>query len=145
MIDLSPKFRKVCLSPHIPVIAREKSLNKLLGKHIAKEVGNFLSVLLRNNRFYLFNDIVLAYEKLVHKEWNRQQVSIVTASELSDASEESLKQQLALKFNKQIVLNKKIDPSLMGGAILMVENRMLDASLKGKLERLRKHVLRGSK
>ena len=64
----------------------------------------------------------------------------VTAVAMTDEQIEDVKRSLGEKYGKTIVLKTSVDPSIIGGMVLYVGNKMLDASIKARFEGLKKHL-----
>ena len=68
------------------------------------------------------------------------EAEVVTSEPLSQALEEKLRAKLAAKSGKEVVINKKVDKSMIGGIIVRFDDREIDASLRKRLDDLRKSI-----
>jgi F-type H+-transporting ATPase subunit delta len=106
-------------------------------------VRNFLLVLLKNDRL---QDLVLIdahYERLANHQLGRVMAQVITAVELEDEQYASLEQKVAAATQKHVMLDKQIDPSILGGVIVKIDHTVLDGSLRGRLQRLRRELVGG--
>jgi F-type H+-transporting ATPase subunit delta len=68
---------------------------------------------------------------------------VITAVELEDEQYASIEQKVAAVTQKTVTLEKQIDPSILGGVIVKIEHTVLDGSLRGRLQRLRRELVGG--
>ena len=83
------------------------------------------------------DEIAREFERLVAREQGRLEVELTTAIELSDADAKAIVGQIEKASGKKVEATRKVDPELIGGLVLQVGSRMVDASVRGRLERLR--------
>jgi F-type H+-transporting ATPase subunit delta len=94
-------------------------------------------LLAQKRRLFVLNQIIAAYERLVAKSRGETEAEVTAARPLSDAETAELKAALKSKLGKEPRLQSRIDPTLLGGLIVKVGSRMIDSSLRTKLEGLR--------
>jgi len=100
----------------------------------------FLVMLSERAHLDEIKDIFLAFEEIYKKKKNIMDVEAVTAVPLPEELREKLVSGLTARYKKNIVLHEKVDPSILGGAVLYVGHEMLDASLKTGFDGLRDHL-----
>lgn len=106
---------------------------------------NFLKVLVDNGREHIFEDVARRYEDLVEEHLGRVEVEVTTAVELSGDEVGRLKDRLAKVLEgREVVLETKVDPDLLGGAVFRFGGQMMDGSIRGRLESLREGMLERS-
>lgn len=106
---------------------------------------NFLKVLVDNGREGIFEDVVRRYEDLVKEHLRRVEVEVTTALELSEESERHLRERLGrILEGREVVLETRVDSNLIGGAVFRFGGRMMDGSIRGRLESLREGMLERS-
>jgi F-type H+-transporting ATPase subunit delta len=106
---------------------------------------NFLKVLVDNGREEILDDVLGRYEQLVKEHLGRIEVGVTTAVELSQEQAGRLKERLERTLEgKEVVLETDVDPSLGGGAVFRFGGRMMDGSIRGRLESLREGMLERS-
>ncbi len=103
-------------------------------------VLNFMKVLCEKKCVHLFGDCVKQFEKLYNKEKNIEKVTVITATELSDALKEKLVKKLEKEYSKAIVPEYKIDKEILGGIIIRTENSQTDASVRARLDAIRTQI-----
>ena len=88
-------------------------------------------------RLFALNDIIRAFERLVAKLRGEVQAQVTSARALSDAETVELKAILKSKLGRDPRLEAKVDPTLLGGLVVKVGSRMIDSSLRTKLNGIR--------
>ncbi|MDO4744816.1 MAG: ATP synthase F1 subunit delta [Clostridia bacterium] len=124
-------------SPTVPLEER-LSLIDTAFKGAEEYVINFIKILCEKKCVHLFTDCVKQYEKIYNKERNIEIVTVITATELSDTLRKRLTDKLEKESGKKIILDLKVDKSLLGGIVLRTENSQTDASVRARLEAMRK-------
>jgi F-type H+-transporting ATPase subunit delta len=97
----------------------------------------FILLLASKRRLFALSDIIRAYDSLVAKQKGEMSAQVTSARPLSDAETAELKSILRSKLSKDVNLETRVDPSLLGGLIVKVGSRMIDSSLRTKLNGLR--------
>jgi len=106
---------------------------------------NFLKVLSDNGREEILEYVLRQYEELVKEHLGRIEVEVTTAVELSEDSERRLKERLGKVLEgREVILETRVDPDLLGGAVFRFGGRMMDGSIRGRLESLREGMLERS-
>lgn len=126
-------------SPEIDHRAKQAALGELLGD--ADElVRNFLLVIVEKGRAAELEDIHEEFAALVAAEEGRLEVELTTAYELSDDDASEILQQIEKASGRKVDATRKVDPSLIGGFILQAGSLRVDASVRGRLRRLRQEL-----
>ncbi len=89
------------------------------------------------NLYFVLTQIIAAYERLVARSRGETEAEVTAARALSDGEIAELKSVLKSKLGKEPRLQSKIDPTLLGGLVVKVGSRMIDTSLRTKLNGLR--------
>lgn len=122
-----------------PEISSEQLFNlflELLAHQLDTERKNFLLLLTQNKRLNVlseitdeFNTYLAAFEKI-------SQVRLITAVEAQESFKLNIAQALTKQIQRDVTLQCEIDPSLIGGAVIHIGDRVIDGSIRGKLSRL---------
>lgn len=106
---------------------------------------NFLKVLVDNGREEILEEVLARYEGLVKEHLGRIEVEVTTAIELSEGERDRLKERLgSVLEGREIVLETNVVPDLLGGAVFRFGGRLMDGSIRGRLESLREGMLERS-
>ena len=87
-------------------------------------------------------EIAKEFERLMAREERRLTVELTTARELSDAEAESILKQIEDAAGRKVEATQKVDPDLVGGIVLQAGSLRVDASVRGRLERLRTELVK---
>ena len=135
-----PELRALLLNPQLDPRAKVAALEELLGG--ADElVRNFLLLLTERGRAGQLEGIYRELERLVAAEEGRLAVELTTAFELSDDEARGILDQIEQASGRTVVATRKVDPELIGGLVLQAGSMRVDASVRGRLERLRHELV----
>ena len=138
MIRESADLKRLIESPAFSAEDQFKAIAALCDKAgIRSLVGNFLRVVARNRRLFAIPGIIRAFREMVARHRGEMRAEVTTAHELSDAQEIELKAALKDVTGKDVAIDAKVDPSLLGGLVVKIGSRQIDTSLRTKLSTLR--------
>ncbi len=124
-------------SPSIPKDERCAVLEKAFGNVQPEHVMSFVGVLVQHGHIRELDDCLQAYTAL-HDEHCRLSTAYVTSAiELTAKEKADLTQKLSRKFQRTIHLECAVDPSLLGGLVVRVDNQVIDGSLKHRLHEIK--------
>jgi F-type H+-transporting ATPase subunit delta len=130
-------------SPYFSSQEKRDALDTLLDG--ADEIFiNFLALLIENHRMPVIFRIRQEYQRLWDEENRTLPVQITSAIALDDATTESLGRTIGERAGRKVTLAARVDPDILGGIIIRVGNSILDASIRNRLEQLRRHVAQGA-
>jgi F-type H+-transporting ATPase subunit delta len=104
---------------------------------------NFFELLLEKHRMPAIYRIRRVYENMWREEHKLLTVHVTSAVELDEKLVKSLGDRISEKTGRQVDLTAKVEPDIIGGIVLRVGNSILDASIRNRLEQLRRQVARG--
>ena len=96
----------------------------------------FLSLLIENRRVNLLADVAALFEELKRESERTIHVTLRSASEIPAPQAEAIKAALKKRFAREIELEQRIDPAVIGGAVIDAGDVVIDGSVRGRLERL---------
>ncbi len=102
---------------------------------------NFARLLVRKGRTALATDIASEFHILLEEQQGISRAHATTAVPLTDAERETLTESLREQTGNQIVLETDVDPAMLGGVIVQIGDRLVDASTRAKLEALRQNLV----
>jgi F-type H+-transporting ATPase subunit delta len=134
-----PELRELLRNPQLDPRARAAALQDVLGD--AEELlRNFLLVLADKGRTAQLEEIAREFERLVAEHEGIVHAELTTAIELSDEEATKLLGQIEQASGRKVEATRRVDPDLIGGIVLQVGSHRLDASVRGRLERLRRQL-----
>ncbi len=144
MLDSSEDLRRLVRSPVISAENQATALTALLAKaKISGLTGNFLKLIARNRRLFATADMFKSFRALVARERGEVSADVVSAHPLSAEQMNALQDVLKAQVGKDVQINTRVDPNLLGGVVVKVGSRMVDSSLRTKLNNL-KVAMKGS-
>jgi F-type H+-transporting ATPase subunit delta len=131
-------------SPRVPFEAKEKMLDAAFAGKAAPTLLTFMKVLCRRGRFSCLRAILKAARKQYNDLRGRIEVQVSTADPLSAKDLEATTQQLRRSLGRDVDVQVKIDPDLIGGIVIRVGDTVYDGSLANRLKQLRKDMVANS-
>jgi F-type H+-transporting ATPase subunit delta len=126
-------------SPYFSTKEKKEGLDRAVqGPHPA--FRNFLQALIERHRMPAIFRIRAEFDRLWAEARKLLPVQITSAVELDDATVTDLGRRIGEQIDRRIQLSSQVDPDILGGVVLRVGNVILDASIKNRLEQLRKQV-----
>lgn len=130
-------FSAAMASPVLEVDSKKAALEKLFGKQISPSFLNLLKLLADRQRIGLLDSVLERLLELYREQRNIALATVTSASELNeDQQADLLKKIQAIAGTDNLELNLNVDPSLLGGFIVNVGSKVIDASLAGQVRRL---------
>jgi F-type H+-transporting ATPase subunit delta len=140
----SEELRLFFYGGQIPERQKRRALDGLT-EGMKASTTNFLKVLVDNGREEILEEVLARYEQLVKEHLGRVEVEVTTAIELSDEQLDRLKERLGgVLEGREIILEANVAPDLLGGAVFRFGGRLMDGSIRGRLESLREGMLERS-
>jgi len=136
-----PELRAVLRNPQLDPRAKAGVLQELLGE-ADPLLRNFVVLLAEKGRIGELEEIAVEFERLMAREERRLDVELTTATLLSDEEADEIAAQIARASGRKVDMTRKTDPELIGGIVLQAGSLRLDASVRGRLERLRHELAR---
>lgn len=102
---------------------------------------NFMNLLIDRHRENELDAILAYYTRLANQERGMEDALVTTVQPLSEEESESLKQHFGKLTDKKIRIQNVVDPSILGGMIVQIGDRLFDGSVAGKLERFKRRVI----
>jgi ATP synthase F1 delta subunit len=109
-----------------------------------EHVVRFLELLAERHRMPVIHRIRRAYDAMWAEEHKLLSVSVTSAVELDERLVESIGERIQEQTGRRVELSSNVDPDVLGGLVLRVGNMVLDASVRNRLEQLRKQVQRAA-
>jgi F-type H+-transporting ATPase subunit delta len=129
-------------SPYFSTTEKKDGLGKLLDG-VDPVVANFLALLIENHRMPVIFRVRREFDALWELENQRLPVTVTSAVALDEATVKSIGDAIGRQTGQQVELTANVDPDVLGGLVVRVGNSILDASIRNRLENLRRSVARG--
>jgi F-type H+-transporting ATPase subunit delta len=138
-LNESADLRVFFFSPYFSTEEKKDGLHKAL-TDADPAIVNFLETLLERHRMPVIFRIRAEYGRLWDRENKLLPVEVTSAVDLDAATVKSIGERIGEQTGQRVELTSKVDPGILGGIVLRVGNSILDASIKHRLDQLRKHV-----
>ena len=137
-MDESADLTRVVRSPVISRADQGKAMAAILDKMAAHALTRqFIGLAAQNRRLFVLPDMIRDFTRLLAQHSGEVSGEVVSAQALSDKQLTDLKAQLKKAVGSEVRLNTRVDPSLLGGMTVKVGSRMVDGSLRTKLQNLK--------
>jgi F-type H+-transporting ATPase subunit delta len=134
---------RVVDNPALPFAERRRVIGQLLEGRTGKPARNLVNVLAERSRLELLPAIVAEYQRLLNRERGIATATVTSATDLTADERRALEERLREMTGADVELDVRIDEDLIGGLTVRVGDRLLDASVRGRLERLRDQLIAG--
>ena len=131
-------------NPAIPLDQRSVALGALLEGVASGPVQNLIQLLLRRGRIEELPRVAAEFRRLDDRRQGLTHASVVSAAALTDEELAALTSRLESTTGGRVALQTSVDPSLLGGLVVRVGDRLIDGSVRGRLERLRNQLTSGA-
>ncbi len=138
-LDQNRQLAVFFFSPYFSSAEKQQALDPLL-EGADENFLNFLSLLIENHRMPVIFRIRHEYERLWDEENKTLPVQITSAIALDEKTTENLGKTIGERAGRKVTLSARVDPDILGGIVLRVGNSILDASIRSRLEQLRRQV-----
>lgn len=132
-----PEALAMLASPAIPKSERLKAIEDAFGAHLPQHVMGYMHVLCNNGHIREFEDSVKEYEELYSSARKLSTAQVTSAVALSEEEKTQLQAKLEKRLGRTIRLECTIDESLLGGLVVQVDGKVIDGSLKHKLQEIK--------
>jgi F-type H+-transporting ATPase subunit delta len=124
-------------NPRAPLAERHSALISVLGADLQAQVANLIGLLMRRRRLDALPHIAREFRRLYNRDAGIVEATATSAAQLDKAEVDALRARLEQISGKHVELALNVDPSLLGGVQVRLGDRLIDGSVRGRLERLR--------
>ena len=136
----TPELKRLLLTPTLSAYEKKVSAKNIFEPHICRELMSFICILIDKHRYGLWEGIGRQYEKLV---WERDGLTkgvVYTTVALDAKRLKGLEEKVGAEFGKKVKLENHIDATILGGAKIYVDGKLIDASIKTRLEGMKQRI-----
>ena len=142
LIDENDDFRRFLETPRIAVGQKKEVVRRVFGETLPTRLVNFLLITLDKRRQRLLRVIAREYMRLMDQHFNRVHVEVTLARQLDEKSMEEMQERLTVALGKTALPHVRVKPGILGGAIFRTGDTIYDGSLRRRLERMRRRLLK---
>ena len=136
-----PEMERFINNPRIKKEAKKELVQKLFEKQLSPFVYNFLRLLIDKRRESILRSVLAEYKKLANEAQNIVPAEVTVARPLAKEQEAQLLEKLERITGKDVVIETKIDQSIIGGVIVQIGDKLIDGSVTSQLRSLQKQLL----
>jgi F-type H+-transporting ATPase subunit delta len=137
-VDAVDDLARLIKSPVFTADEQARAISAILEEmKIEGLTANFLKLVAKNRRLFVLPDMIKAFRALVARHRGQTNAEIVSATKLEEGQVRALQSALKAALHKDVQLEERIDPAILGGLIVKVGSRMIDTSLRTKLNSLK--------
>jgi F-type H+-transporting ATPase subunit delta len=140
-----PRVARVVTNPSVPLHDRSATLGRLLDGRVSPLALNLVRLLDQRGRLPLLPAIAAELTRLLDATRGVVAATVTSAAPLEKAEVDAIRVRLEATTGQTVKLATAVDPSLIGGLTVQVGDRMIDASVRGRLERLRDQLVAGTR
>ena len=140
-IESDHRFENFFSNPAISEQDRGSVLEKAFRGRISDLLVNTLQVMNRKNRLKLLRQVSEGYVELLQQQQGIIEVDLFVAQRLTPDQLEEARKKVSAALRREAVVHQYVDPSLIGGLLIRVEDRLLDASVRAQLRAVRRQLL----
>ena len=134
----------VLANPAIPIEQRAAAVTGLLAETASAPVQNLIQLLLRRGRIEQLPRVAAEFRRLDDRRQGITHATATSATALTPDEVRALGARLEQSTGGRVALDVQVDPSLLGGLVVRVGDRLIDGSVRGRLERLRNQLISGA-
>jgi F-type H+-transporting ATPase subunit delta len=137
------RVARIVDNPAIPLAEREAVLQKLLGRRLSRPALNLVRLLTRRGRLEILPAVAAHFGRLLDESRGIVAATVSSAAPLDDDEEAAVRSRVEAMTGREVRLSTEVDPDLIGGLVVRVGDQWIDASVRGRLERLRDQLAAG--
>ncbi len=130
------RMRLVLESPDLPADVKARRLIDVCGDELDDRARNLVQVLAHNKRMNVISELRDQFEARKAEDERVLDVEVITAYQLSAEQSDKLRSALAHRFEREVNLTGRVDAGVIGGAVIRAGDTVIDASLRGRLDKL---------
>lgn len=146
MLDLAAavagddQIKAVLHNPQVERDAIAGLFESVIGKAMVKDGGNFIKLLLENDRITLLPEIAELFRDFRAKAESRVEAEVLTAYKLTAAQTKAIAEGLKRRLGREVDIVSTVDASLLGGVVIRADDLVIDGSVKGYLQSLSSQI-----
>ena len=144
IVDANPGFREILANPSIGAQEREQLLDRIFRNQVSPLVFNTLGVMNQHGRLGLLDQMAGAYGDLLDEQLGKVEVDVTVAQPLSADQLETARQRISQALKRDAIVHQYVNADIIGGMILRVGDKLIDASVKYQLSAMRDQLLAAS-
>ncbi|MEF9968325.1 MAG: F0F1 ATP synthase subunit delta [Longicatena sp.] len=142
---LTPDMNGFFLSEQITKDEKKDVLVRAFKDAVNPKLLDFMCLLVDNQRFTYVNSILISFNSLCNQSKNIKEGLVYSARPLSESQIKEIEDVMSLKMNSKCELINRIDPRLLSGFKVVIDNEVIDTSMKNKIQNMKTELLKGTR
>ena len=138
------RIGRALANPSIPLETRTATAEATFGGMVGRGVLNLIGLMLRRGRIQELPRLAAEFRRLDDERQGIARATVTSTLPLEPDEVSALQERLASSTDRRVELDLKVDPSLLGGLVVRLGDRLVDGSVRSRLERLRNHLVSGA-
>ena len=140
IISQNEKLMEILTHPAIRSEEKRKIVSDIFENKVEQEILKLLWLLIEHGRMNEIRTIYGEYKKFVYEYKGIKIAFVKTAVPMTEDEKNLLREKLSKKYNNEIEIDQQIDPSIIGGVFLKVDDEVVDGTVRGRLESMKKEL-----
>ncbi|MDR1271531.1 MAG: ATP synthase F1 subunit delta [Clostridiales Family XIII bacterium] len=141
VFEANPMLKRLLLVPTIPATEKKKAAGAVFEGRLSDIMMNFLYILIEKRRISSWDGIVLTYSRIKDERDGLTKGIIYSVIPIAKSKLAAFEEEVGSLFSKSVKLENRIDESLLGGVRIYVEGKLIDISIRHKLEQMKQAML----
>ncbi|RLD36398.1 MAG: ATP synthase F1 subunit delta [Bacteroidetes bacterium] len=139
------QFEDFLLNPVLSLSEKKAAFHRIFTGNLHPLTLDFIDLLIKNNRLSFVEAIARQYNERYKDSKGITEITFTTTIPVDKAIQEAIFKQIGFKASQKIELDERIDPDIIGGFILKIEDKQIDSSVKTKLNKIKKELVKNTK
>jgi len=135
-----PDFLELFRTPRVSIEERKATMQMIFGEKISEEMMNFLKIILDKRRASEIFEIKNEFKHAVHRHNNILEATVISTVVLTEEQTEKIVKNMSAVTGSEILITNKVDETLIGGVVIYVGDKVIDGSVKKKLNDLKEEL-----
>ena len=144
VLEENPAFVEFLKDPGISPEERTSVLTRTFGGKLNVLLDRLLQIMNERGRLGMLPDVLDAFEALLDEQLGKVEVDVTVAQRLSEKELEDVRKRVSKAMGKDAIIHQYVDEAIIGGIVLRVGDRVVDASVRRQLEAMKQKMLRGA-
>lgn len=141
VLDREKRIGRVLVSPRVTASRKTSFVREVFGDHFSRDLRSFVLLLVEKNRQVFLREMLGTFVELCEEEKGDLRGRVTTAAPLAEEDAAALVEELSRRAGRRVILEKTVDPQLLGGGVLRIGDILADGSLRRRIRELRLRLL----
>ena len=141
IVDTNPTFVAYLRDPGVGKTERSQALDRIFKGKLSPLLYNTIRVMIEHDRLGMLGTMAEQYQELLDEQLGKIEVDVTVAQRLDPETLEQVRQRISSALQKDAVVHQYVDESIIGGLVLRVEDKLIDASVRSQLNALKRRMM----